>query len=285
MSALVLVADGDPFNLRLLQEICEGAGHRTVAVRDGRAAVQAASEHHPDLALVSADLPTLDGFDVLRTLKADPALADIPVLLLTAEGDVELRNRGLNAGADDFLTKPYRAAETEQRLRNALRLRSQGETAPGDSIDPLTRAGSREQLTVTLEYELTRAARYRHPLSCILVRVRNLEGIARAGGEQAAEGVVVGLASGLRACIRAIDHLFRSGPGEFVAVLPETDAEGAETVLGRIHARAADHSLWGVETEPRPEVVAASSSFGGSGPDTGTSLLERALAALDAPGR
>jgi diguanylate cyclase (GGDEF)-like protein len=287
VNAQVLIADRDPFNLHLLQEVCEGAGYDVVTADNGRQVLDVIARERPNLLLLGVSLPELGGFDVLRVLKADSELAHIPVILLTEEDDVDSRTRGIEYGAEEYLTKPYRVREIEQRLRNALRMR-QAETAAeqanerarnADPVDPLTHAGTREQLIVSLDYEFARAARYRHPLSCLVVRVSNLKDIVEAAGQEAGDGVLISVSSGLRSCIRSIDHLFRS-ECDFTALLPETGAKGARVVLDRVQARAADHSLWGAEVQPLPAIALAYATYPDYAVHSGGELLEQAMGQL-----
>lgn len=262
MNALVLVADDDPFNLRLLQELCEAAGYRVVTAADGSTVLDVVARERPDLILLDLAMPGLDGFEVMRILKSDADLADIPVVLVTAAGDEESRSRGIELGAEDYVTKPYRVFEIQQRVRNALRVRAaETEVArqrerirTAELVDPLTRAGTSQQLMISLDYEYTRAARYGHALACVAVRIDNYVDIVEVGGQETGEGVLMQLASGLRSCIRGIDHLFRGDLEEFVLLLPETAREGAEVVVGRIRERDADGTLWGASIEPSPKL-------------------------------
>lgn len=288
MTSLVLVADDDPFNLRLLQELCEGAGYRVATAADGSDVLDVVARERPDLILLDVAMPVLDGFEVLRILKSDADLADIPVVLVTAAGDEESRSRGIELGAEDYVTKPYRVFEIQQRIRNALRLRAAESEAArarerirsAEFVDPLTRAGTSQQLVVSLDYEFTRAVRYSHPLTCIVVRLANYVDVVESGGQEAGEGVLVQLAGGLRSCIRGIDQLFRSDLEEFVLLLPETGAEGASVVRERIEARANDRSLWSAAVQPLPRIHIGVASHPDAKVDTGNALFRAALEAI-----
>ena len=259
MSALILVADDDPFNLRLLEELCEAAGYQVVTASDGVEVLDIVARERPQLVLLDLELPRKNGFEVLEVLKADPELESIPVVVVTGTGDVDARARGIELGAEDYITKPFRVFEIQQRIRNAIRLKS-AETraaeaeALGSSIDSLTRSGTSQQLLISLDYELTRAQRYQHPLSLIVVELTNYAAIADRSGTVAAEGCLVQLAAGLRTCIRAIDHVFRSDLSEFTLLLPETGREGADVVMQRIDEALADGSLFAVAIEPTPQI-------------------------------
>ena len=240
MSALVLVADPDPFNLRLLHEACEAAGYDVVTAADGPEVLAMVARRPPDLLMLDAKMSEVDAFEILRILKADTSLVNIPVLLVTDEGDLEARRRGIELGAEDYLTRPYRVFEIQQRVRNVLRATRRDRlgipesTPPADQRDPVTGAGTPSQLLISLDYEHTRAERYGHPLSCIVVRLGNSTELAAASEDGTADRAMALVGSGLKGCIRAVDHLFRLRRDEFCILLPETDEHGAGYVLRRL---------------------------------------------------
>lgn len=281
----ILVADDDPFNLRLLAELCQSAGYRVITAEDGGQVLELVARERPDLLILDVMMPVHDGFEVMQLLRGDPELAGIPVVLVTAAGDVETRSRGIDLGAEDYITKPYRVFEIQQRIRNALRVRAAEREAArerdrardAETVDALTRAGTSQQLTISLEYEHTRAARYGHPLTVMVVRLANHEEIVAQAGQEAGEGALVQLAQGLRNCIRGIDHMFRSDLDEFTLLLPETDAEGSLVVARRIVESASDGSLWSASIQPLPLIRVGHASFPGDKVHEGEALRRLAL--------
>jgi len=120
MSQKVLVADDNPASLELIREVLEMSGYDVIVAADGQEAVIRAREGAPDLVLVDIQMPRLDGFGVLRELRADGALAHVPVLALTAfamQGD---RERAMNAGFDGYITKPVEIAALREEIRKFL---------------------------------------------------------------------------------------------------------------------------------------------------------------------
>jgi response regulator RpfG family c-di-GMP phosphodiesterase len=110
-------------NRALLERLLEREGYRTKAVGDGEAALLAVAEHGPDLVLLDIGLPHLDGYEVTRRLRANIRTVAVPIILLTGRSTLADVVEGLDAGADDFLSKPFRQPEMLARIRSALRLR------------------------------------------------------------------------------------------------------------------------------------------------------------------
>lgn len=244
MPALVLIAESDPFNLKLLSEICEAAGHTVVTAMAHASVLEVVVARRPDLVLVDVALEGERGLDVLRALKADTSLSSIPVLLTTPSADTDAGRRGIELGADDCVSRPYRVFEIHQRVRNTLRRAWLERLSTGeDGLDPLSRAGSPMQLPITLDYEMTRATRFEHSLACVSLEVSNFEGLIDAVGPQRVEDLLGELAASVRQCIRGIDHLFRASDRELVLVLPETAVAEAGVVVARVREREREGTL------------------------------------------
>jgi class 3 adenylate cyclase len=120
---LLLVADDNPDNRAILVTRLEAQGYRTLTANDGDEALAAARKHHPDVILLDVMMPKKDGFDVCRELKADTDLPFIPIILVTAKAATRDVVTGLDAGADDYLTKPIDHAALLARVRAALRIK------------------------------------------------------------------------------------------------------------------------------------------------------------------
>jgi len=119
----VLVVDDERANRNLLTLMLRADGHVPHTVEDGEAALAAIAAHPPDLVLLDINMPGVDGYTVCRKLKANPATRLIPVVLLTGLHDRERRIQGINAGADDFIGKPFDSDELRARVRSLLRLK------------------------------------------------------------------------------------------------------------------------------------------------------------------
>lgn len=116
----VLIADDDSDIRELVRFKLEQAGHDLVAVEDGAKAWAWLEEHRPDLAVLDITMPGLSGIDVLKRLRADERLADLPVILLTARGQDRDVDDGLDAGADDYIVKPFSPRQLVGRIDAVL---------------------------------------------------------------------------------------------------------------------------------------------------------------------
>ncbi|MEU1078956.1 response regulator transcription factor [Streptomyces sp. NPDC005908] len=129
MRAHVLVAEDDEMQAELIRRALLSEGHTVTVVHDGAAALDAARRLRPDLVVLDLMLPVLDGFDVCRTLRG---AGGTPVLMLTARTAEDDVLRGLDLGADDYMTKPYSPRELLARIRTVLRRSGHG--APGERV-------------------------------------------------------------------------------------------------------------------------------------------------------
>jgi len=117
---VVLVADDDEDVLLLVRAVLEQAGHEVIVTRDGAEAVDAALRHRPDLAVLDISMPELDGLEVLRRLRADATLAEIPVVLLSARVQEDDVQRGYDSGASVYVQKPFSPRELSEQVSDLL---------------------------------------------------------------------------------------------------------------------------------------------------------------------
>jgi putative two-component system response regulator len=122
-SASILIADDDEISARFLKRLLTREGHHVSVVNSGEEALRACASHPPDLVLIDLVAPTGHGFDVCRRLKEHKLTRFIPVVIVTAQSDRRDRLDGINAGADDFVTKPFDATELHARIRSLVRLK------------------------------------------------------------------------------------------------------------------------------------------------------------------
>ena len=164
MPAIVLVVDDSPVEREHSVNVLHEAGHRTFAAEDGQAAL-AVLDQHPEIDLVLSDvmMPKLDGFGLCRAIRARPGGRELPVLLLTALGDIVTQSRAIEAGGDDVLTKPISATELAVRVRSLLRLKTLQRKLAARNAQLEKALRLRDDLTHLLVHD------FRNPLARILV--------------------------------------------------------------------------------------------------------------------
>ncbi len=117
---VLLIADDDEDILTLVQLRLSRSGYEVVVARDGEQALRLAQERHPDLAVLDWMMPKSSGLEVLRAIRADADTADIPVVLLTARAAASDVQEGIDAGADDYIAKPFSPQELAARVQAIL---------------------------------------------------------------------------------------------------------------------------------------------------------------------
>jgi adenylate cyclase len=155
--ARILVVDDVPANVRLLEAVLAAQGYEVVTAGDGGEALEAVAAQQPDLVLLDVLMPVLDGYEVCSRLRADPATAVLPVVMVTSSEGQE-KTRAIAAGADDFIPKPFDHEELLVRVRSLLRIKGYH-----DSLEALNR--TLEQRVEAQVEELERLRRLRRFLS------------------------------------------------------------------------------------------------------------------------
>ncbi|KAB2823191.1 MAG: response regulator, partial [Candidatus Dadabacteria bacterium] len=123
-SEKILIVDDEATNLRLMSSIIRNHGYAFDTARNGVEAIEKTKEFQPDLIFLDIMMPEMDGYEVCRRLKEDPATQHIPVVMVTALSDRDERLKGLEAGANDFMTKPFNSIELMVRAKNLLRVKA-----------------------------------------------------------------------------------------------------------------------------------------------------------------
>lgn len=238
-AAKILAVDDDPHTRGLVAELLESMGYAVQTACDGEEALVKVASFRPDAVLLDVTMPKLDGFAVLSRLRGDVATRDLPVLLVTAIGELHGKLRGLGGGATDYLTKPFRLHELQARLEAALSL-AKTKAALREAEEKLHAAGlggapgTFAELREALQYELGRARRYGRSLGAIVLELGGLSEVQAVGGRDAVLAARDQALAAIREALRETDRLFDVGDDELVVLLPETDRTGAVTCGQRI---------------------------------------------------
>jgi len=121
MAGRILAVDDDPMNLKLVEAALAKDDYEIITAGDGVTALKLAEEFHPDVILLDVMMPEMDGFEVCNQLRKNPSTARTPVMMLTALNSVDERIKGFDAGADDYLPKPFAPSELQARVRVLFR--------------------------------------------------------------------------------------------------------------------------------------------------------------------
>ncbi|HEV7844362.1 MAG TPA: response regulator, partial [Pyrinomonadaceae bacterium] len=119
----ILVADDEPINRALIQRRLERAGYRVITAHNGREAVDMARAERPDLVILDVMMPVMDGLEACQLIKGDDIIRDTPVIFLSARDETDVKVSGLSLGANDYISKPFKAEELLARVYVALRLK------------------------------------------------------------------------------------------------------------------------------------------------------------------
>jgi adenylate cyclase len=157
---LILIVDDLPQNVRLLDAVLSPKGFRVATASSGEEALDVLGEEHPDLVLLDILMPGMDGYEVCRRIREDPATAFLPVIMITASGGEE-KIRAIEAGADDFVSKPFDQAELLARVRSLVRVKRYHDTIENQAAELARWNSELEQRVQDQIEQLERVSRLR----------------------------------------------------------------------------------------------------------------------------
>jgi two-component system cell cycle response regulator len=253
----VLVIEDHPDQRDLLAIVLQREGYRVVTAANGIEALEKLEFEKVQIALSDIMMPKMDGFELINRIRSNPSLKSIYLILITAriqEGD---RVRGLDLGADDYITKPFSFSELLARVRVGSRVvQYQQHLEHQTHIDPLTGLFNRRAFEKKLDEEFERAKRYHHHLSLLILDIDNFKLINDTYGHHGGDAALIKISETLREKTRQSDFPSRYGGEEFVLVLPETDQDSALQVAGKIQ-EAIRSSTFGSPSQPFRLTVSA----------------------------
>jgi diguanylate cyclase (GGDEF)-like protein len=235
MNDNILLVDDDPAIIQMMAKILATSGTLRFATC-GEDALTMARQSPPDLMLLDAEMPGMSGFEVLEALKADAALADVPVIFVTSHCEATFEVAGLDLGAADFIAKPFSAPLVLARVRAQLRAKHRAdELRLTVNTDSLTGVANKRQFNVSLQREWTRARRAGEPLALLSIAMDHFRSFNEHYGHRKGGGCLNQLARTLEAAsLRPGDIVARYCDEQFVLLLPQTARRGAHHVAQRI---------------------------------------------------
>ncbi len=257
--ATVLIVDDMSTNIKVLANGLKNEYHIQVATNGAKAIEIALSSTPPDLILLDIIMPDMDGYEVCRRLKNDAHTSGIPIIFVSALGDVLDEEKGLNLGAVDYISKPFHLPIVRARLRNHMRLKRKTDLLEDMShMDGLTQVANRRQFDETFEKEAQRCQRDQHYLGVIMIDIDYFKPFNDNYGHGKGDDCLVKVASCLNAQIKRASDLFaRYGGEEFVVILPNTPPKEVVAIAEKLRA-AVDQLMLKHEYSPVTDHVTIS---------------------------
>jgi|SRR5487761_887463 len=285
----ILIAEDDPVSRRLLEAFLRKWGYQVIAVAKGDDAwALLETADPPRMAILDWIMPGIEGVEICRRVRARSGHPYTFLILLTARGHKQNLLAGLNAGADDFLSKPFDAEELRARLQAGERiLKMQDELiAARDALhfqanhDVLTGVASRRAAFEFLVRELARGYRENKPVGVVLADLDHFKEINDTYGHMAGDFVLQEVAQRMAKCTRAYDCVGRYGGEEFLIIVPSSREEGILRLAERMRK-----SMEAAPVQTPEGEIAITASFGvmaihSTGKDDVNELLRTVDAAL-----
>jgi len=259
--ANVLVVEDSEAQGKITKEFLEKSGYKVTWVLEGMSAFRVAKTESIDVILLDRVLPDMDGSRVCGWLKQDEATRGIPIIMLTSLNTVAQKVQGLEAGADDYLAKPYDEIELNARVYAALRTKhlrdelSQKNEELHEMLkkvevlsitDPLTGLFNRRHFEEILKSEFSKSRRYNAPLSCMMIDIDHFKAVNDTYGHAVGDIVIKDVVKAIQRSVRDVDTAARWGGEEFIVLAPMTAKAEAMLPAQRILAAVSDHVFAGI---------------------------------------
>ena len=262
--AKILVVDDNQEMVETLERLFSFYQFEVISARNGHQAIDQAEAEHPDVIILDAMMPGMDGFEACRILKSKEKTQDIPIVFLTAKYlDIENKITGLQLGADDYLIKPFNSKELITRVKTILKknemmktLRENNESLRDTHeeiskelkklqeanqnlsehavIDSLTGLYNKNYFRNRLKEEFHRSMRYETPVSLILIDIDSFARINESLGYQVGDFILMKISNVILTNTRISDIVARLDGEDFAVILPQTDEQGSYFEAERI---------------------------------------------------
>lgn len=231
----ICIIEDDAAQCRLLAEQLRNLGYSVIEAENATAGLQAIYQSRPRVLICDINLPDQSGIQVCGQVRGDGSLDGMYVVLMTAMSGEEHKVAALDAGADDFLTKPYDLEELKSRIRSGMRFhRLQERLAHAAVTDGLTGLWNHGQFRAELDREFTRTRRYGGCLSLLMIDLDHFKAVNDTYGHEVGNQVLTSAARQLERIVRDTDLVARYGGEEFAVICPETNTDEARQLAERL---------------------------------------------------
>ncbi|MBI4685054.1 MAG: diguanylate cyclase [Nitrospirae bacterium] len=260
---ILLVEDSKP-QAELVTKFLESRGYEVVWTEDGKSAIKIAKTQPVDIILLDLVLPDISGNEVCRWLKMSADTKGIPIIMLTVKGAVTDKVAGLEAGADDYLQKPFNEIELNARIYACLRTKAlQDELKEKNRqleellkqvelmaiTDQLTGIHNRRLFETILKKEFNKTARYKNYLTCLMIDIDHFKRINDMYGHRAGDITLKEIAHIITNNAREIDTVARWGGEEFIVLFSQIKKDDALQPASRILTAISEHKFTGITDE------------------------------------
>ncbi len=257
--AVILVVDDLQENLYFLEELLKIEQYKVLCAFNGEEAFSMIEKEIPDLILMDLFMPKITGIEVCKILKSNPKFLEIPIIFLTASHETSHLIQAFDAGAADYITKPFNLPELFARVRTHLELkmtRDQLKEALEEqqkltqkleklaTIDSLTEIANRRYFLDLANKELQRSQRYGQEFSLLMLDLDYFKTVNDSYGHSIGDQVLKKMTETTIHCLRNVDIFGRLGGEEFAILLPETCTNQAQYVAERIRQNIEQISVY-----------------------------------------
>jgi len=292
--ANILVVEDSEAQGTITKEVLEKSGYKVTWVVEGMAAFRVAKTEPIDVILLDRVLPDMDGSRVCGWLKQDETTRGIPIIMLTSMNTVAQKVQGLEAGADDYLAKPYDEIELNARVYAALRTKLLRDELSQKNqelkamlmkvevlsiTDPLTGLFNRRHFEEVLTAEFNKSRRYNAPLSCMMIDIDHFKAVNDTYGHAVGDNAIKDVVKAIQRSVRDVDTAARWGGEEFIVLAPMTPKAEAMIPARRILSSVSEHVFAGIG-DKRITVSIGISDISRPGIDMPDNLIQAADVAM-----
>jgi len=251
LKARIVIADDDAENARTVEQGLQADGHQTRVCNDGEAAFHLVKSWMPHILLLDVNMPKLTGLEVLKKVRAMTGGEYVAVILVTGNSGLDEIVMGLDAGADDYIVKPYRLVELCARVRSCLRVKNLNDALrrankrleDAACLDDLTALYNMRYVFKRLGDEVENTKKSKHPLSCIMFDMDFFKTVNDKNDHLFGSHVLREVAQVIQPHLRPTDVAARYGGDEFLVLMPNTAIKDAAELAERMRKALEAHTF------------------------------------------